>query len=152
MLGRWRRLFPVFPGGGFPVYDGRGRASHCSPLMFGLWIILLSVVVWGGFASNLAGFCHTDERWPVGVGPPLRPAHTHRCSARQERSRDEKLSGEERSGARVSQRISPFARKIHLWHLHRCVVRPKMAVPSDLSCLPQTRARLTICHLAVGNC
>lgn len=66
------------------------RASHRFPLMFRLRIIpRLSAVVLGRFGSNLAGFCHRDERQPVGVGSPRRLTHTHRWSVRKERSRDE---------------------------------------------------------------
>lgn len=37
-----------------------GAVSSCFPLMFGFWIIPeLSVVVLGGFCSNLVCFCHT---------------------------------------------------------------------------------------------
>lgn len=53
-------LVPVF----FFRVDSRwmidGAVSSCFPLMFGLWIIPeLSVVVLGGFCSNLVCFCHT---------------------------------------------------------------------------------------------
>lgn len=49
----------VFLQGAF-LLDDRWSSVLPFPLMFGLWIIpQLSVVVLGGYCSNLMGFCHT---------------------------------------------------------------------------------------------